>query len=300
MEPTLSCAELKQQMEDGSVVVIDVLTPEDYAACHIAGTLNACVYEMAFLDQIAQCVPDREAPIVVYDATGTTRTAENAREKLLQAGYRAIAVLRGGLSGWRSAGYPVEGSKPGGVAEPFLRDRRYAIDVEKSRLEWIGRNLNNRHYGRIVIAGGELVVRNHLPAGGRIALDMSSISDLDLQEDAWRNLLTRHLKSEDFFAVARFPTATFVLSGWEPLAEAMPGSPNGTAAGLLTIKDVTRPVALPAQISAQEDGSVKIHASFEVDRTLWNVRYGSGKLYERLGMHLVHDLIGIELFIVAK
>jgi hypothetical protein len=28
--------------------------------------------------------------------------------------------------------------------------------------------------------------------------------------------------------------------------------------------------------------------------------YGSGRLFERLGMHLVHDLISLELFIVAK
>ena len=49
----------------------------------------------------------------------------------------------------------------------------------------------------------------------------------------------------------------------------------------------------------QEDGTLKAQAVFNLDRTLWNVHYGSGKLFERLGMHLVNDLISIEMFIVA-
>ena len=67
----------------------------------------------------------------------------------------------------------------------------------------------------------------------------------------------------------------------------------------MTIKDRTLPVRFPADISPQDDGSVKAHAVVDIDRTLWDVRYGSGKLYERLGMHLVHDLVSIEIFIAA-
>ena len=206
----------------------------------------------------------------------------------------------GGLSAWCSAGYPVEGSNPAGFAEISLHDGTYTIDLEKSRLEWIGRNLNNRHYGRIAIAGGELIVRNGLPAEGRVVVNMSSITNLDLQDDSWRELLNRHLKSDDFFAVDRFPTSLFELAGWKPLAKATPGAPNCTITGTLTIKDIRRSVSFPALISPQEDGSVKAHVSFDIDRTLWNVLYGSGRLFERLGMHLVHDLISLELFIVAK
>jgi hypothetical protein len=53
-------------------------------------------------------------------------------------------------------------------------------------------------------------------------------------------------------------------------------------------------------MSQEDDGSIKAHAALDIDRTFWNVRYGSGKLYERLGMHLVHDLISLELFVVAR
>ena len=41
-------------------------------------------------------------------------------------------------------------------------------------------------------------------------------------------------------------------------------------------------------------------AAFDIDRTDWNISYGSGKLFEKLGMHLVNDRIDIELFFVAR
>ena len=129
---------------------------------------------------------------------------------------------------------------------------------------------------------------------------MTSISNLDFQDATWRDLLIRHLLSDDFFDVERYPTASFVVAGYEPLPGASPGMPNGHVTGNLTIRDVTRPITFPAVISAQGDGSIKAHAALDIDRTLWQVCYGSGKLYERLGMHLVHDLISLELFLLAR
>jgi polyisoprenoid-binding protein YceI len=138
------------------------------------------------------------------------------------------------------------------------------------------------------------------PLSGSFVLDMSTITNLDLQDEGWRGLLHRHLKSEDFFDVERYPTATFELRSAAAIAGATPGTPNMEIAGSLTVKGTTRSICFPAMIAAQEDGSIKAHAAFDLDRTLWNVCYGSGKLYERLGMHLVNDLISIELFIVAQ
>jgi rhodanese-related sulfurtransferase len=281
-------------------VVVDVMTPEDYAACHIEGAQNACLYEMVFLERIAECVPDRGTELIVYDASGTSRAAEAARERLLQAGYTAVSILEGGLAGWRLAGLPIETGDQAGRLEPMLQDGTYRVDVEKSVLEWIGRNLNNRHFGRIAILEGNLVIRGGGLSGGSIVLDMNTITNLDLQDPPWRDLLTRHLKSDDFFAVERFPASSFRLTGWEKAKDASPEAPNGIASGELTIRDVTRPISFPAIVAPQADGSIKAHAAFDIDRTLWNVCYGSVKLFERLGMHLVHDIISLELFILAR
>jgi len=298
MNATITAHELQQLIAGNSVCLIDVLLPEDFACRHIAGAANACVYEMVFLDRIAECVPDRDRPVVVYDDSGTTLAARTAREKLERAGYRDVKILEGGLQAWLAAGCAVE---PSALVPPpaSVGDGAYRVDAEKSVVEWIGRNINNRHHGRIAITGGEVVLAGGLPVSGGFVLDMTTITNLDLQDEGWRGMLHRHLKSEDFFDVERYPTATFDLRGASAIAGATPGTANMEIAGSLTIKETTRPICFPAMVAPQADGTLKAQAALDLDRTRWNVSYGSGRLYERLGMHLVNDLISIELFIVA-
>jgi len=47
------------------------------------------------------------------------------------------------------------------------------------------------------------------------------------------------------------------------------------------------------------DGRPAAQALVPIDRTLWNVIYGSGRLFSGLGGHLVSDLIELELRMVA-
>jgi polyisoprenoid-binding protein YceI len=234
---------------------------------------------------------------VVYDATGTTMAASTAREKLLAAGYGDVRVLIGGLAGWAAAGYPMEGMSP---PVPVLKDGTYRLDPSASVLEWTGRNINNRHYGRIPFKSGEFEIAEGELRQGEITLDMTGICNLDQQDESYRQMLETHLKSDDFFAVDRFPVATIAGSGWKRMAGATPGTPNYVVQGALTIKGVTRQVSFPATVAPQEDGSLKVQAALDIDRTDWNITYGSGKLFEKLGMHLVHDRVDIELFIVAS
>ncbi len=298
MNSIVNTNELKQRVDEGAVV-LDVMTPEDYAACHVAGARNACIYEMVFLDRAAEVIPDKNSEIIVYDATGTTRTAELARERLLQAGYSRVSTLAGGLASWTEAGLPVEQSEEAAPGVAFPVDGTYNLDTAKSSFEWIGRNLNNRHLGRITILNGEVVMVAGRPVAGKIVLDMHSISNLDIEDPGYRTMLLSHLKSDDFFAVERFPTASFILTSWQALSDASAETPGGIVTGDLTIKDITRSVDFSAIVAPQQDGSIKIHAAFDLDRTLWNVNYGSARIFERLGMHLVHDLISLELFAVA-
>jgi rhodanese-related sulfurtransferase len=291
--------EVEKRMNAGAVV-IDVMTPEDYAACHVADAQNACIYEMVFLERIGMLVPNRNTELIVYDATGTTKAAEIARDRLLQAGYTRVFILTGGLSAWCDADLPLERGEGTVLPERMMADGTYFFDIEKSRLEWIGRNLDNRHFGQLSLLKGELVLVAGRPFSGSIIAAMHSLTNSDLQDPSYRAMLISHLKSDDFFAVERFPTASFTLAEWESHDAVFPEALSGIATGELTIKDVSRPVRFPAIIAPQQDGSIKVHAAFDLDRTLWGVCYGSCRFFERLGMHLVHDRINLELFAVAR
>lgn len=299
MKATVNVCELQELITAGSIKLIDVLLPEDFAKRHIPGSGNACVYEMVFLDRVAECVPDRDAAIIVYDESGETLTARTAKEKLEHAGYQNVAILEGGLQAWLEAGYPVESAVTADLSAVVVDDGIYILDVESSVVEWSGRNINNRHHGRIQISAGEIVLGNGRPKAGRCILDMKTITNLDIQDEGWRSMLLRHLMSEDFFDVEHFPEVTFELRGAAAIAACTPGTPNMEIAGILTIKDSAHAISFPAIVAAQEDGSIKAQATFSFDRTLWMVCYGSGKLYERLGMHLVNDFVSVDLFIVA-
>jgi rhodanese-related sulfurtransferase len=299
MNAIISSSEAKQFMDAGAVV-IDVMTPEDYAACHVAGAQNACVYEVVFLERIIETVPDRNTELIVYDATGAAKAAEVARDRLLQAGYSRVFILAGGLSAWNDGGFSVERVGDAALPDRASEDGAYRIDIENSRLEWIGRNLNNRHIGQLAILEGELIIVAGVPSSGRIVVDMHSLVNLDLQDAGYRDMLISHLKSDDFFAVDHYPTASLVLTGWESDTTLFQEAPSGIATGELTIKGISRPVRFRAIAAPQPDGSIKIHAAFDIDRTLWGVLYGSCKYFERLGMHLVHDTVSVELFAVAR
>jgi rhodanese-related sulfurtransferase/polyisoprenoid-binding protein YceI len=299
MNAIIPSNEVKLLMDAGAMI-IDVMTPEDYATCHVTGAQNACVYEVVFLERIVGFVPDRNTELIVYDATGTGKAAELARDRLLQAGYSRVFILAGGLSAWNNGGFPVERGGDATLLERTPEDGTYHINLENSRLEWIGRNLNNRHIGQLAVLEGELVIAAGCPSTGRIVVDMHSLTNFDLLDADYRNMLISHLKSDDFFAVDRFPTASLIMTGWEAHMDVFPEAPSGIATGELIIKGISRPVRFPAIVAPQSDGNIKIHAAFDIDRTLWGVLYGSCKYFERLGMHLVHDIVSVELFAVAR
>jgi len=298
-DATIDREELRTGLTERTLIVIDVLPKEYYGECHVAGACNACVYEVTFLEQVKAITADKDAAIVVYGSSGRSRDAVVAAEKLAAAGYRNVRAFTGGLHEWRAAGLPVDEAPGQTMPAPTLRDGTYRVDPAKSMLHWAGRNINGRHHGTIAVASGELTVSRGVPVRGRVTIDMTTIANADLTESALNRLLVAHLQSDDFFDTARHPTATFDLTGAEPLPDATPGTPNYRITGSLTIRGTSHPVACPALIVPRDDGGVTAQGCLDLDRTRWNVNYGSGKLFEKLGMHLVNDLISVELHVVG-
>ena len=298
--PSITAAELRAQLAGSEPpVLIDVLPEEEFCAAHLFGAKNACVYNVTFLDDVKKLVPSRDTAVVICGSRASNLASATAAEKLVAAGYPRVADFRGGLEEWRAAGLPCEGDPSSAPREEKPADGVHAVDLEKSRVEWTGRSLTGAHTGTVRLLRGEIEVRGGQPVRASFTLDMQSIENTDIEDEGMREILVRHLKSDDFFHVEKYPEAGFRLTKIEPIAGATPGTPNAKVTGQLTLKDVTRELTFAAILGPTPDGTLAADAHFDIDRTLWNVRYGSGKFYEKLGKHLVNDTISLGLKVVT-
>jgi rhodanese-related sulfurtransferase/polyisoprenoid-binding protein YceI len=280
-------------------LVIDVLPEEEYQAAHLPGAKNACVFNVTFVDDVKKLAPDASKPLVVYGSSSRDLASATAAEKLVAAGYTDVADYRGGLEDWRAAGQPVEEDPSAAKPEIKLRDGIHQINVEKSRIEWTGRNLMSAHCGTIKLRSGQIEVFNARPVRGAFTLDMDSIENMDIQDSKMRQILIRHLKSDDFFDVQRFPVAELQVLKITPLPDSQPGSPNCEVTGKLTLKAVSGEILFRAILAPTPDGLLAADAHFDIDRTRWNVFYGSGRFYEKLGKHVVNDDVSLALKLVT-
>lgn len=299
--PEIEAHELAERLSTSNPpLVIDVLPEEEYRGAHVPGAINACVFKVSFLDDVMVFATNRERPLVVYGSGREDRASATAAEKLARAGYTQLWDFRGGLAEWAASGRQVDGEGTSDAGSVVPADGVHRLDLERSRIGWSGRNLLTTHYGTIKLRDGEVEIRCGRPVQGTFAIAMDSIEVADIRDDGLRAMLVRHLESDDFFDVARFPAAEFRIERIAPLPEAVQGTPNCEVAGLLTLRGNCEEVAFPAIIGPTADGRLAADAHFDIDRTRWGVLYGSGKFYQKLGMHLVHGDISIELKLVTE
>ncbi len=300
---TISATGLKSLLDQGRpLTILDVLPEQYYQSRHVPGALSYCVYEVVFLDRIKADFQDKGAPLVVYSASHRCMAAQDAAEKLASAGYNDVTVCMDGIEGWIEAGYPVEGTSGPQPASPDVLETgtcELGVDIAESRLEWFGRSRTVHHRGTVSLLGGRLVFREGRLASGSFTMDMRSIHNENLQDGSLRSILEAHLSSHDFFLVDEYPEAAFETTHVLPLVGSTPGTANYDVEGQLTLRGQTRDMCFPVTAERLDDGRIALEAHFDLDRTRWGAKYGSGRYFEKLGMHLVHDLVSIQLRLVS-
>ena len=284
-------------------ILIDVLPNDHFNKRHLPGAKNACVFEVVFKDNVTKMVTEKDQEIVVYGSSSKSMDALTAAEKLTREGYQNVHVLEGGIAEWKALEFGFEGEEPDLIPEaeaPYsLEDKTHIVDIEQSVIEWTGRNPNTRHHGTVQLSKGEIVVHDG-QIGGNIEIDMKSIKNINLEDDPLQPVLVSHLMSDDFFFVDIFPKASFTITSAKQIKDATPSEPKFEVQGLFEMRGVKKEIAFLATANPSQEGEVKIEAHFDIDRTGWNVIYGSTRFFEHLGMHLVYDLISIQLYIVAR
>ena len=165
-----------------------------------------------------------------------------------------------------------------------LLRKEVKVDTKSSQIAWVGKKVTGQHNGIVNIKSGALQMEEGQVTGGSFVIDMTSIDVLDL-EGEYKGKLMGHLKSDDFFSVESHPTAKFVITS---LNKSEATDATHFAAGDLTIKGITNKITFPANVTIV-DGKANVKATLELDRTKWNVRYGSGSFFDGLGDNMIYD-----------
>ena len=169
----------------------------------------------------------------------------------------------------------------------------YQVDATQSKVNWTGKKVTGQHHGTINISDGKLEVENNVLKAGSFALDTRSIVVTDIKDAGSNAKLLGHLKSEDFFAVEKFPAANFVTT-----AITNKGNGNYEVTGNLTIKGITNPISFPATITVAGD-KLTAKAAVKVDRTKYNIKYGSKSFFEGIGDKAIYDDFDLDIELVA-
>ena len=171
--------------------------------------------------------------------------------------------------------------------------------VNKGTVNWTGSKVigGSSHTGTLSIALGDLRAKGDQIIGGQFTIDMNSINNTDLSADQGKGKLEGHLKSADFFDVAQYPTATFVITGSTPVTGQADVTHNIT--GNLTIRDKTNTVTFPANVAVVDNKLTAVTPSFTIDRTEYGVEYGSSSIVGLAKDKVISDDMALVLSIEA-
>lgn len=170
------------------------------------------------------------------------------------------------------------------------------VDAKASTFKWHAKKVTGEHFGTMNFAGGSIMVDKGMVTGGTVEVDMTSINVTDLQGE-YKGKLEGHLKSDDFFSVEKNTKSTLTIKK----VEAIKGSKtaeNFMVTADLMIKGITNEVTFPA-ILIVKGSNVTANADFNIDRSKWDIRYGSKTFFEGIGDKAIDNDFNIKVRIVA-
>lgn len=171
-----------------------------------------------------------------------------------------------------------------------LNAQNFKVNVDKSEIKWLGKKVTGQHNGKIKLADGALTLKDNKIAAGTFNIDMKSITNDDLADAGYNQKLVGHLKSDDFFGVEKFPVATLVLTEGAVFA-----NNSAEVKGKLTIKGITNPLAF----TVTKNGNT-YSSTIAVDRSKFDVRYGSGSFFDNLGDKVIDDIFTLDVVLVVE
>ena len=174
------------------------------------------------------------------------------------------------------------------------------INTETSKVGFVGNGVGKNHPGFFKVSSGTLTAADGKINGGKVLIDIKSLV-LNEKEEMFQAKLLPHLLSVDFFDAEIFPTAKFEITSVEPYTatatdSSVTAGANYKVSGNLTLKDATKNVSFPAKIE-NTNGVYIVVGRFNIDRTLWGIKYGNDK---SLKDKFISEVVNISLDIKSK
>lgn len=215
-------------------------------------------------------------------------------------------------------GYALLNKKPAATPEPqestedtaSIPDGTHTVDPNMNGTKqfdttasvgtWTGTKTLIKDYedtGTINIKSGFATFDKGILTGGEVVFDMDSIATTSTGRgsDAETNSKqASHMKSADFFDTATYPEAKFVMK-----SDGGGAGQSYLITGDLTIKGVTNTIEFPVNVD-EANGVATITGAVSLDRTLWGIKYGSGKFFPDLGDKVIGDTFTLEFRAVTK
>ncbi len=162
------------------------------------------------------------------------------------------------------------------------------INLAKSTVKWTGNKIGGSHNGDIKIKSGFVSFKNGEIVNGEVVIDMNSITNADLTDEGYNQKLVGHLKSDDFFGVEKFPVSTFKVTKATKFQNG-----KSTLTGVLTIKGRSSTISY----DVSRKGNI-YSTQLKVDRSKFDVRYGSNSFFDNLGDKVIDDIFILDIQLV--
>jgi len=163
------------------------------------------------------------------------------------------------------------------------------VDLKKSSIKWTAsKKVGGSHSGLVQLKEAKIEKKKSRFTKAHFVVDMNTITNTDLKNENYRNKLVGHLKSDDFFAVEKFPYAEINIRKISKFKDG-----KAKASGKITIKGKTENISFEL---------MKMHHSYdatiEIDRSKFNVRYGSDSFFDNLGDKVINDMFTLNIKII--
>jgi len=163
------------------------------------------------------------------------------------------------------------------------------VNKSASSIAWLAKKVTGEHNGTVVISAGALNVNGNKLIGGNFTIDLKTIKALDITDPGYNQKFIGHITSGDFFEIEKFPTASFVITKVA----------GNQVTGNLTVKGITKSITFPAEI-AVKGGKVTAKANITIDRTDFNIKYGSKKFFDSIGDKAIYDDFALTVSLVSE